>query len=58
MPPICLSGGEWAIMRDSNIEPVAIIRKLALGACSDTFYRIVTWAPASEDRQLVGYSRP
>ncbi|MDH6182176.1 hypothetical protein M2152_002358 [Microbacteriaceae bacterium SG_E_30_P1] len=42
-------------MRDSKSEPAAVVRALKLGPRNETFYRVVTWAPTSKDRQLVGY---
>lgn len=54
-PPIRISDGEWIIMRDSNREPVGIIRTVKLGPREQTFYRVVTWAPTSGGRELVGY---
>lgn len=54
-PPIRISEDEWIIMRDSQSEPAAIIRRLRMGPRQETFYRVVTWAPISADRQLVGY---
>jgi len=54
-PPIRVGEAEWIIMRDSNREPVGVVRVVKLGPRNETFYRVVTWAPASEDRQLVGY---
>lgn len=54
-PPIHIGVGEWIIMRDSNREPVGVIRTVKLGPREKTFFRVVTWAPTSEGRQLVGY---
>jgi len=54
-PPIRLSDDEWILMRDSQSEPAAIVRRLSMGPRNQTYYRVVRWAPASKDRQLVGY---
>lgn len=54
-PPIRVGEAEWVIMRDSKTEPVGVIRVVKLGPRNETFYRVVTWAPLSADRQLVGY---
>ncbi|MDJ0336609.1 hypothetical protein QMG83_15375 [Salinibacterium sp. G-O1] len=54
-PPIRFGEDEWFLMRDSNREPAAIIRKLRMGPRSETYYRVVTWALQSADRNLVGY---
>lgn len=42
-------------MRDSKSQPAAVIRTVKLGPRNETFFRVVTWAPTSEGRQLVGY---
>jgi len=54
-PPIRTGDGEWMIMRDSNREPVAVVRALHLGPRDELFYRVVTWAPTSAGRKLIGY---
>lgn len=54
-PPIRISTDEWIVMRDSKTEPVAVIRRVKLGPRNETFFRVVTWAEESTDRQLVGY---
>jgi hypothetical protein len=38
-------------------DPIAVIRKLERqnGNLVETVYRAVTWAPISEDRELIGY---
>ena len=54
-PPIIISEVEWIIMRDSKHQPAAIIRTVTMGPRNERFFRVVTWAPKSEDRQLVGY---
>ncbi len=54
-PPIRIAESEWVVMRESIIEPVAVIRVVRMGPRNETFYRVVTWAPTSEGRRLVGY---
>jgi len=54
-PPIRLSDDEWVLMRDSQTEPAAIVRRLKMGPRQQTYYRVVSWAPNSENRKLVGY---
>ena len=54
-PPVRFAEGEWFLMRDSNREPAAIVRKLRMGPRNETFYRVVRWALLSADRTLVGY---
>jgi len=54
-PPIRISEVEWVIMRDSKLEPAGVIRMMKMGPRNETFFRVVTWAPTSEGRKLVGY---
>lgn len=54
-PPVRIGEFEWIIMRQSKMEPAAVIRIVRMGPRNETFYRVVTWAPASEGRSLVGY---
>ena len=54
-PPIRVAELEWVIMRESKSEPVAVVRVVRMGPRNETFYRVVTWAPTSEGRTLVGY---
>lgn len=54
-PPIRIADGEWMLMRGSKREPAAIIRALRMGPRAELFYRVVTWAPTSAGRVLVGY---
>lgn len=54
-PPIETGAGEWIIMRDDIRVPVGIIRTVKLGREQRTYFRVVTYAPASEQRELVGY---
>lgn len=54
-PPIEISDCEWMIMRDSHERPAAVIRRIQVGPRHETLFRVVTWAPTSEGRSLVGY---
>ena len=54
-PPICVAENEWVIMRNSQREPVGVIRALRMGPRNELFYRVVTWALTSQGRALVGY---
>ena len=54
-PPICISEYEWILMRDSDRNPAAVVRSLTMGPRNERFFRVVSWAPTSEGRKLVGY---
>lgn len=54
-PPIRVAETEWIVMRDAKSEPAAVIRTVRMGPRNELFYRVVTWAPTSEGRSLVGY---
>lgn len=54
-PPICIAENEWIIKRNSQREPVGVIRALRMGPRNELFYRVVTWALTSQGRTLVGY---
>ncbi len=56
-PPIQVAMDEWIVMRDKKTEPAAVIRIVRLGPREELYYRVVTWAPRSEGRTLVGYFR-
>jgi len=53
-PLIQVSDVEWLVMRDDLARPAAVIRKLDRGPRSGA-YRVVRWAPRSEDRRLFEY---
>ncbi|WP_285117318.1 hypothetical protein [Leifsonia sp. fls2-241-R2A-40a] len=48
---------EWVMQTAPGQQPYALIRLLQMGDLSrpDEFYRVVTWAPTSEGRRLIGY---
>ena len=52
-PPIRIAVDKWIIMRDSRAEPAGVIRRLLFNR--QVVFRVVTWAPTSDGRQLVGY---
>ena len=54
-PPIRVAGAEWIVMRDAKNEPAAVIRAVRIGPRNELFYRVVSWAPTSDGRTLVGY---
>lgn len=56
-PPIRVGEAEWIIMRDSKRDPAGVIRSMRLGPRRELFYRVVTWAPTSDGRKLIGYYR-
>ena len=56
-PPIQISEREWIILRDDRRRPKALVRRFEFGEYNETWYRIVFWAPRSEDRRLVGWTR-
>ncbi|MFZ4894622.1 hypothetical protein ACL9RL_09245 [Plantibacter sp. Mn2098] len=50
---------EWELTDDGADSPYAVIRKLTYGRLGNREYwfRLVTWAPTSEARELIGYWR-
>jgi len=54
-PPIRIAETEWIVMRDAKNEPAAVIRAVRIGPRNELFYRVVSWAPTSDGRTLVGY---
>ncbi|GAB3607043.1 hypothetical protein GCM10027413_24520 [Conyzicola nivalis] len=53
-PLVAISDCEWIVVRDDPRRPAAVVRFLP-AAPSGTRYRIVRWAPRSEDRRLFEY---
>jgi hypothetical protein len=53
-PMIRTGDREWIILRDDPARPVAVVRYLD-DAPSGAQYRVVRWAPRSEDRRLFEY---
>ncbi|MFP7833150.1 hypothetical protein [Marisediminicola sp. LYQ134] len=56
-PPLQISECEWVIIRDSQRQPAAIIRRFEFGEHREVWWRIGRWAPRSEDRELIGWVR-
>jgi hypothetical protein len=54
-PAIRIGEAEWVVMREAKDEPRAVIRAVTLGPLSEVYFRVVTWAPTSEGRTLIGY---
>lgn len=54
-PPVQISECEWVIVRNHIGRPKALVRRFDATRDHPTFFRVVTWAPKSEDRRLWGY---
>ena len=50
---------EWLLRQGSMDTPYAVVRRFAFGDPNrpDIWYRVVTWAPRSEGRELIGWCR-
>lgn len=46
---------EWEITHPASPEPIAVIRKLRLGAGRVLYFRAVTYDVDSRKRELIGY---
>jgi hypothetical protein len=46
---------EWEITHPAATEPIAVIRKLRLGAGRVVYFRAVTYDADSSKRELIGY---
>lgn len=48
---------EWELRNGWPVDPIIVVRRLEFprGNHNDVYYRAVTWAARSEDRELVGY---
>lgn len=53
-PPIQISEDEWVVMRHDRARPKAIVKRFGATAEHGEYYRVVTWAPRSADRRLIG----
>lgn len=53
-PPIQISDCEWIVMRHERSRPKALIRRFDATPERTTYFRVVTWAPLSNDRRLIG----
>ncbi len=50
---------EWLLRQGSLGAPYAVIRRFAFGDPNrpDVWFRVVTWAPTSDGRELIGWCR-
>ena len=50
---------EWLLSQGALGTPYAIVRHFAFGDVNrpDVWFRVVTWAPRSEERELIGWCR-
>jgi hypothetical protein len=50
---------EWLLSQGALGTPYAVIRRFAFGDLNrpDVWFRVVTWAPGSEGRELIGWCR-
>ena len=50
---------EWVLSQGALGTPYAVVRRFAFGDLNrpDVWYRVVTWAPSSEGRELIGWCR-
>ncbi len=50
---------EWVLRQGSGGAPYAVVRRFAFGDPNrpDVWFRVVTWAPQSEGRELIGWCR-
>ncbi len=50
---------EWTLRQGAMGAPYAVVRRFAFGDPNrpDVWYRVVTWAPASQGRELIGWCR-
>lgn len=46
---------EWVITHSNSKEPIAVIRKLRLGAGKVLYFRAITWHVDPSKRELIGY---
>lgn len=62
-PLIQVTDVDWLIIRDDPQHPAAVVRQMKIPRTdqsgrdyTETMYRIVSWAPLSEDRRLFGWA--
>ncbi|MBW8872697.1 MAG: hypothetical protein JF618_11255 [Leifsonia sp.] len=50
---------EWLLRQGTAGEPYAVVRRFGFGDRNrpDVWFRVVTWAPTSEGRELIGWCR-
>lgn len=60
-PVNLLEPAEWVLRPIVTDPPVAVVRRIrqraADGQTEDVWFRVVTWAPSSEGRELIGWCR-
>ncbi|SKA87051.1 hypothetical protein SAMN06295879_1023 [Agreia bicolorata] len=60
-PTQALEPAEWYLRPAKAEDPVAVIRRLSKrsrdGQSEEVWFRVVTWSPRSEDRELIGWCR-
>jgi hypothetical protein len=53
-PPIQIAECEWIILRNHWKRPAAIVRRIEGDNGCPAHFRVVSWAPTSADRKLLG----
>lgn len=53
-PPVQISDCEWVVVRNSIAKPKAVIRHFPKTPERPEYFRVVSWAPTSEGRELLG----
>ena len=53
-PPIQISDCEWVVMRHERTRPEAVIHRFEARDAQPAYFRVVSWAPLSKDRKLIG----
>ncbi len=50
---------EWLLRQGTTQAPYAVVRRFAFGDPNhpDVWFRVVTWAPSSQGRELIGWCR-
>ena len=50
---------EWTLRQGELGQPYAVVRRFAFGDPNhpEVWFRVVTWAPTSEGRELIGWCR-
>lgn len=60
-PVTILEPSEWFLRPSKTESPVAVIRRIGQrapnGLTEEVWFRVVTWAVRSEDREMIGWCR-
>lgn len=60
-PVTALEPAEWFLRPSTTEHPCAVIRRLSRrapnGLTEEVWFRVVTWSPMSQDRELIGWCR-